>query len=427
VPVVKIAVVGGGSTYTPELVDGLIQEAGALGLARVSLMDVDRERLEVVAGFCERMRAHAGAPFRLEAGGDLDAALDGADFVLTQVRVGGQRGRHLDTRLGLDHGLIGQETTGVGGFAKALRSVPVTLEVCRRMEARCPDAWLVNFTNPSGLVTEAVLKHGRERAIGLCNIPINLRMDVARLLGVPPARVELDYLGLNHLSWVRRVLVDGEDVLPRAVELFSGAGRPANIPEELDYPPDFVRALGMLPSSYLRYYYLPRRALLELQARTKSRAEEVMEVEQELLALYRDPAQRVKPAALEKRGGAYYSRAAVELIGALAGDKGDRQVLNARNAGALACLPPEVVVELDCRVDARGATPLPVAEPGPEIRGLLQHVKAYEELAVEAAVRASRRLAILALVNHPLVGDAALAVTLVDEIARVHGLRWQEG
>jgi 6-phospho-beta-glucosidase len=423
---VKIAVVGGGSTYTPELVEGLIQAAAGLRLACVSLMDIDPERLTVVAGFCERMRAHAGAPFRLEATGSLDASLEGADFVLTQVRVGGQRGRHLDTRLGLDHGLIGQETTGVGGFAKALRTVPVMLEVCRRMAERCPAAWLINFTNPSGLVTEALLKHGRERVIGLCNIPLNLRMDIARLLGVEPARVQLDYLGLNHLSWVRRVLLDGQDVLPRALEQFTGAGRPANIPEELDYPPEFVRALGLLPSSYLRYYYLPRRALAELLARPKSRAEEVMQVEAELLRTYRDPTQRTKPAALEKRGGAYYSRAAVELVQALAGDRGERHVLNVRNAGALACLPPEVVVELECRVDARGAIPLPVAAPGPEIRGLLQHVKAYEELAVEAAVRGSRRQAILALANHPLVGDAELAVLLVDEIARVHGLAWQE-
>lgn len=422
----KIAVIGGGSTYTPELMEGLIEASAGLGLADVHLMDVDAERLGVVAAFCERMRAQAGSRFSLSSGLDVEAALDGADFVLTQIRVGGQAGRHLDIRLGLDHGLVGQETTGVGGFAKALRTVPVVLELCRSMQRLCPRAWMINFTNPSGLVTEAALKHGRERVIGLCNIPINLAMDAARLLGVPPGRVRLDYLGLNHLSWVRRILVDGEDVLPRALEMSSGAGRPANIPEELDYPSEFVRALGLLPSSYLRYYYLTRRAVADLQARPESRAEEVMRVEAELLAAYRDPQRHEKPEALSKRGGAYYSRAAVSLLQAIAGDTGDQHIVNVQNGAALRCLPPEVVVELNCRVSARGAEPLPVAEPGPEIRGLLQHVKAYEELAVEAAVRQSRRRAILALVNHPLVADAELAVELVDEIARVHGLRWNE-
>lgn len=418
----KIAVIGGGSTYTPELLDGLIQDGPALGLERVSLMDIDAARLEIVGGFCGRMAERAGAPFKVETTTDLGRALDGAGFVLTQVRVGGQAGRHQDILLGKDHGLVGQETTGVGGFAKALRTVPVMLEICREMERGCPDGWLINFTNPSGLVTEAIIKHGRRRAIGLCNNPINLRMEVAERLQVDPGRVELDYLGLNHLSWVRRVLIDGHDVLPGVLDRLTSAGRPANIPEELDYPPEFVRALGMIPSSYLRYYYLTRKAVAEIASRKKSRAEQVMEIEDRLLEIYADPGQAEKPAELEKRGGAFYSRAALDLVLAIHTDSGRRQIVDARNGGAIACLPEDCVVEVPCAIGAGGANPLALDPPPPEIRGLLQHVKAYEELAVEAALTRSRRLALLALTAHPLVADVELACKLVDEISSRHGI-----
>lgn len=419
----KIAIVGGGSTYTPELMEGLIARAAGLGLSECALMDIDDGRLAPVAGFCRRMTARAGADFRITTTAGLDEALDGASFVLTQVRVGGQAGRHKDIRLGLRHGLVGQETTGVGGFAKALRTVPVMLDVCRRMERLCPRAWLINFTNPSGLVTEAMLKHGRERVIGLCNIPVNIQLDIADHLGVDPGRLELDSLGLNHLSWVRRVLLDGRDVLPALLDRLMGAGRPANMPEELDYPPAFVQALGMVPSSYLRFYYLTRRVVQELEARPQSRAEEVFAIEQELWDIYRDPRQDEKPALLGERGGAYYSRAALDLLEAIHFDRGARLVVDTRNRGAIACLPDDCTVEVPCRVDAAGACPLPLDPPQPAIRGLMQHVKAYEELAVEAAVHRSRRLALLALVAHPLVADAELAVTLVDEICTDHAIQ----
>jgi 6-phospho-beta-glucosidase len=422
----KIAVIGGGSTYTPELIEGLIEHNPDLGISDVALMDVDAERLTVVGGFCRRMVAHAGAGFKVITTTDRSAALDGASFVLTQIRVGGQKGRHKDIQLGLRHGLVGQETTGVGGFAKALRTVPVILDICREMQARCPQAWLINFTNPSGLVTEAILKHGRERAMGLCNNPINLKIDVAGYLGVEPGQVELDYIGLNHLSWVRRILVDGKDVLPGVLGAVTGAGRPANIPEELDYPQGFIKSLCMIPSSYLRYYYLTRQAVAELQQKTRSRAEEVMEVEKELMAIYRDPDAKEKPDALSKRGGANYSRAAFELIRAVHLDLKERHVVNVRNRGTIACLPPDCAVEVSCRVDASGAHPLPLDPPGPEIRGLMQHVKAYEELAVRAAVSRSRRAAILALCAHPLVADAELSGILVKEIEDDHGIRFSE-
>lgn len=423
----KVAVIGGGSTYTPELMDGLISSADAFGLEELVLMDVDGPRLDVVARFCERMRSHAGASFGLEASSSVDEAVEGADFVLTQVRVGGQAGRHKDIQLGLRHGLIGQETTGVGGFAKALRTIPVILDLCERMERACRDAWLINFTNPSGLVTEAALKHGRERVIGLCNIPVTLKMDAARLLQVEPERLELDYIGLNHLSWVRRVLVDGQDVLPETLSTLTGAGRPANLPEELDYPGVFLRALGAIPNSYLDYYYRTRRALERLKAKPKSRAQEVMDVEQALLERYRDPDLVTKPPELDERGGAYYSTAAVELMRSLLTGDGARHVVNVRNRSTVSALPPDCVVEVACRVDTDGAHPLPVEPPGPEIRGLMQHVKAYEELTVEAAANRSRDRALLALVSHPLVGDPDLALELLDEIASEHDIDWLKG
>jgi 6-phospho-beta-glucosidase len=422
----KIAVIGGGSTYTPELMEGLINERERLGLEDVFLMDIDENRLRIVGDFCRRMIEHAGAGFRLVTTRGYEDALDGAAFVLTQIRVGGQEARHKDILLGVRHGLVGQETTGVGGFAKALRTIPVVLHLCREMEHRCPNAWLINFTNPSGLVTEAIVKHGRDKVLGLCNNPLNLQIDTAKHLGVEHQKVELDYLGLNHLSWVRRVWVEGKDVLPGTLAALTGKGRPANIPEELDYPEAFVRALGMIPSSYLKYFYQTRKAVDELKKKPKSRAQEVMEVEEELLAAFQDPDLSEKPASFEKRGGANYSRAALELILAIHEDTGTRHVVNVRNGSTLACLPEDCVVEVACRVGAQGATPLPLDPPPPEIRGLMQHVKAYEELAVEAAVTRSKEKALLALATHPLVADVDLAVELVDEISKVHGIEWRQ-
>ncbi len=420
----KISVIGGGSTYTPELMDGLITHASRMDLDEVCLMDIDPGRLDVVGGFCRRMLENSGSPFSLKLTGELDSALDGSSFVITQVRVGGQSGRHKDIMLGLDHDLIGQETTGVGGFAKALRTVPVILDVCRRMERSCPDAWLINFTNPSGIVTEAVLKHGRTRVIGLCNIPVHMKMDVAELLGVPAEKVELDYIGLNHLSWVRKVMVDGEDVLPSMMQKLKQAGRPVNIPEELDYPQEFLEALGAIPNSYLHYYYRTDEALAKLKTKKKSRAQEVMDVEQELLEMYKDPDLKTKPAALDKRGGAYYSTAAVELMNAIISNEGSTHVVNVRCENAIECLPDDCAVEIPCRVDAAGAHFLELDQPDAKIRGLLQHVKAYEELAVQAAVTRKRQAAIMALVSHPLVADPDKALILVDEISKVHGIRW---
>lgn len=414
----KIAVIGGGSTYTPELVEGLIAHAQEMGLERLCLMDIDPERLAVVGGLVRRMVDKAHAPFRVELTGSTQEAVAGADFVLTQLRVGGQQARHDDTLICLAEGIVGQETTGPAGFAKAMRTIPVVLEVCRVMRELAPGAWLINFANPAGIVTEAVLKYGGVQAIGLCNGPINLQINIAKRFGVDYRAVDLDYVGLNHLSWVRKVWVNGRDVsgelLPYKPPVAS------NIPEmQLDQ--EFLNALRMIPSSYLNYYYLTADVVRHLQAQPKTRAQRVIEIEEKLLAAYRDPNLAEKPKELEQRGGAYYSTVAVSLIRAIVTNSGARHIVNVQNNGAMPELPWDAVIEVTASVDRRGAHPFPVGRLEPEIRGLIQHVKAYEELTVEAAVRRDYHKALLALANNPLVDSVHKAKRILDRFIERHG------
>ncbi len=410
----KIAVIGGGSTYTPELLDGLLERRAALGLESVALHDIDGPRLAAVAGFCERVAEHRGAPGLVRATLDRDQALDGADFVVNQVRVGGQQARHADIQLCLEFDLIGQETTGMGGFAKALRTIPVTLDLCRAIERVCPDAWLLNFTNPSGLVTEAILDHGHPKAIGLCNVPMDARMALAAHLGVEAHRIDFDYVGLNHLSWLRRVTVEGRDVTDAVLEALAG-GTPANLPDLID-PPHLVRAVGGFPLYYLRFFYHRAAMLASLKAAPRSRAQEVMEIEDRLLAIYRDVTQHEKPAALSERGGAYYSVVAVELVEAISLDLGTEQVVNVRNEGAIPNVEPKAVVEIPARIARSRAVPRPTAPLTPAQLGLLQAVKSYEQLTIEASVRKSRDAAIAAMLVHPLGPDADRVEALLDRI-----------
>jgi 6-phospho-beta-glucosidase len=414
----KLTVVGGGSSYTPELADGLGRRAESLGLDSLVLMDIDRERLELVGGFIRRLLARLAPSVSLVLESDLDRALEGADFVVAQIRVGGQDARLRDETSPMRFELLGQETTGIGGFRKAMRTVPELLRIVRAMEKHAPDAVLVNFTNPVSIVTQAVLQHSSVRAIGLCNIPIGLRMDLAEILDIEPAQIRLDSVGLNHLSFVRRVLVCGEDVLPSLLEQAAGgrAGRPANIPE-LDYPKEFIQALGMIPSDYLRYFYLQRETIAEQQAAKQTRAQEVMDIEGELFAHYADPAQDDKPAALSKRGGAYYSHAALEVIEAILTDANRELVVDVQNGSAVAELAEDVVVEVPCLVGKSGSRPLPQRPLEPAIRGLIQQVKAYEDLTVQAAMTRSRAAALLALAAHPLVPSVAIATEVVAELA----------
>jgi 6-phospho-beta-glucosidase len=403
----KIAVVGGGSTYTPELVQGFATRESRLPVEELVLLDLDQERLEVVGGLARRMLGRAGWKGRLALTGRREEAIDGADFVVVQLRVGGQAMRLADETLPLSYGCIGQETTGPGGFAKALRTVPVVLELAEETARRAaPGAWLVDFTNPVGIVTQALLDQGH-RAIGLCNSAIGFQRRFAAHFGVAPERVELEHVGLNHLTWERAVVIDGVDRLP---ELLEQQAEP--IAADLGLPAELLHTLHAVPSHYLRYYYATS-TVLDEQRRRPSRAQQVMDIERDLLALYRDPSLDTKPELLERRGGAFYSEAAAALIASLHAGTSDVQVADVRNDGALPGLPDDAVVELPALIDAAGARPLPQAPLAPEFLGLVQQVKAYERLAVHAAVHGDRTVALKALLANPLVREYRIAVPLL--------------
>lgn len=415
----KITVIGSGSTYTPELVEGLIEHGKALGVTHLSLFDVNAERQEVVGNLIHRMVQKAGSPFQVNVTQDRQEAITGAAFVLNQIRVGGQQARHDDTIFCLEEGVIGQETTGAAGFAKALRTIPVVLDICSDIRRYAPSAWLINFTNPAGIVTEAVLKYGDVPVIGLCNAPIGIQMMYAKKYGVGPEAIDLDYVGLNHLSWVRRIFVSGEDKTAEA--LANPPSKAANIPD-LEINDAFWHALGMLPNGYLNYFYMTDEMVAHLKSQEKTRAEEVMAIEETLLEKYRDPDLKEKPKELEKRGGAYYSTVAVSLIRAIATNSGARHIVNVRNNGTLPDLPDDVAIEVTASVDRRGAHPYVIGRVEPEIRGLMQQVKAYEELTVEAAVHNDYNKALLALANNPLVPSIHKAKRLLDRFITHHNL-----
>lgn len=418
----KIAVIGGGSTYTSELIEGCLHARDEVPVGEIWLMDINPTRLEILGAFAQRMVNTAGASIQISTTADRQAAIAGADFVISQFRVGGMESRNQDIRLGLRHNTIGQETTGVGGFAKALRTIPVALDVCRDMRALAPSAWLINFTNPSGLVSEAIMKYGGVKVIGLCNVPITMKMMIARAMRWDAARVRLDYVGLNHLGWVRHVYLDGEDRMDQVlgkIDFFLRLPIVSRLAGKY-FDRELIQALRMLPSPYLRYYYNTAQVLEEERRAKKNRAEVVMELEQRLLERYKDPRLKRKPRELGQRGGAYYSTAAVQLISALHNDAGDEQIVNVRNGDCIADLPPDAVVEVPCVIHKDGARPLPVGHVEPVIRGLMQAVKTYEQLAVEAAVHGDRRMAFQALLAHPLIRQADLAKALLEDLLVVN-------
>ncbi len=405
----KLAVIGGGSTYTPELADGLARLD--LPVDEVVLVDPDESRLAAVGPVSKRIMARYGHPATVRWTGSLDDGLDGADAVLVQLRIGGQAARQRDETWPLDCGCIGQETTGAGGLAKALRTIPKILDIAERHWFRAsPGATIIDFTNPVGIVTRALLTAGY-RAIGLCNVAIGFQRRFAAMLGVEPSRLSLGHVGLNHLTWERSVMVDGVDRLPELLD-----AHVKEISEEIELPADVVRHLGMIPSYYLRYYYAHDIVVSELRG-ARTRAEAVMAVEAELLKMYADPALDTKPEALSKRGGAFYSDAAVDLLTGLIGRGVDApQVVNVTNAGVLPFLPDDAVVEVPAMIGADGAVPLPVAPVEPLLRGLIAHVFAYEELALDAALRGGRQRVYDALLAHPLVGQYDVAECLTDKL-----------
>lgn len=420
----KVAVIGGGSTYTPELVNGFLERIDKFPLKELWLMDIDPDRLEIVGGFARRMVAARGDPFEVVLSTNQRESVSGASYVTTQLRVGQMEARRRDEYLGKRHGLVGQETTGVGGMAKALRTIPVILKIARDMRELAPGALLANFTNPSGLVTQALSKYAPEvLAVGVCNVAITTKMMILAQLEqatgrqIDPERAELKTLGLNHLSWHHGFTVDGEDVWPQVIEGYlSGLKEEA----EPEWEPHTIEVLKMIPNYYLQYFYHTDRKLAEQENWPPSRAEEVIEIEKELLREYADPALTEPPADLMLRGGAYYSTVATQLLNAHYNDLGETHVVNTRNNGAVKEWPADWVLEMPAKVSRKGVEPLP-AEPLPPVCfGLIAQVKTYELLTVEAAVHGDREAAYQALLAHPLGPKADQIPSVLEDMLETH-------
>ncbi|MGL4521880.1 MAG: 6-phospho-beta-glucosidase [Bacilli bacterium] len=425
---IKIATIGGGSSYTPELVEGFIKRYAELPVRELWLVDIEagREKLEIVGNLAKRMVEKAGVPMEIHLTLDRREALKGADFVTTQMRVGLLDARVKDERIPLNHGMIGQETNGAGGLFKGLRTIPVLLEIAAEMHELCPEAWLINFTNPAGMVTEALLRYSKhKKVIGVCNVPVHLRMQLAKLLEVDSSRIEIDFAGLNHLVYGLAIRIDGED---KTAEILEKLGSPEmelsmrNI-DPLPWNPEFLKAIGALPCPYHRYYYKTSEILekeLEEFAKGETRAEVVKRLEEDLFALYRDPNLQIKPPQLEKRGGAYYSDAACNVISSIYNDKQDVQTLNVQNCGSIDGLPYESAVEVNCIVTKEGPKPIKVGELPVAVNGLVQQIKSFERVSAEAAVEGSYEKALLAMSINPLVPSDNLAKIVLDELLEAH-------
>ena len=420
----KVAVIGGGSTYTPELVNGFLARLDRFPLDELWLMDIDAERLNIVGGFAQRMVTAKGSPFKVVLTTNQREAVTGATYVTTQLRVGQMEARKNDEYLGLRHGLIGQETTGVGGMAKAMRTIPVILKIAQDMqELSAPGAMLVNFTNPAGLVTQALSQYSQIPSVGVCNVPLNAKMMMIAKLEkatgkkIEPEQAELNTLGLNHLSWHRGFTVDGEDVWPQVLNEYIKELKSSEHPE---WEPRTVEVLRMMPNYYLQYFYHTEQKLAQQQKWPPSRGEEVIEIEKGLLQEYADPNLNEPPADLMKRGGAYYSTVATQLLNAHYNDLDETHVVNVKNNGAVKEWPAEWVLEIPSRVRRSGIVPI-ATEPLPSACfGLIAQIKSYELLTVEAAVHGNRDAAYQALLTHPLGPSADKVQTVLDDMLETH-------
>jgi 6-phospho-beta-glucosidase len=423
----KLAIIGGGSSYSPELLDGLFVRLDQIPVSEVWLMDHDEERLNINAAFARRMIKHRGVPCSVHVTTTLRDALVDAKYAITQIRVGQMAARIGDEKLGLKYGIVGQETTGVGGFACALRTIPRILEVAHLMEEVAPEAFLINFTNPAGINTEAVIKHSKIKTVGLCNVPIGMIMDASEHLNYDPSELTMDYVGLNHLSWVRHFYYKGADVTDDVLAKFVEHARKEW--EEEDTRENMVEAikrLGMFCNYYLQYYYSTDTVLKTIQGKTCTRGEEVIEVENALFAKYQDESLAEKPEELSKRGGAHYSTAAFHLVDAIENDRQSRQVVCCRNNGAVPTFDDDVAVEVSAILGKDGARAIQQSAPAPSIRGLMQLIKAYETLTVEAAVKGDRDAAYEAMLLHPLMPNAGVCVKLLDDLLEINK-PWLQG
>ncbi|MGM0523541.1 MAG: 6-phospho-beta-glucosidase [Bacillota bacterium] len=424
----KVATIGGGSSYTPELIEGFIKRYDEFPLTELWLVDIEagKEKLEIVGNLAKRMIKKAGLNIRVELTLDREEALREADFVTTQFRVGLLEARKKDERIPLKYDVIGQETNGPGGLFKGLRTIPVILDITRDMERLCPDAWLINFTNPAGMVTEAVLRYSNiEKVVGLCNVPIGIEMGVSKLLNVDHSRIRIDFAGLNHMVYGLNVFLDGENVTEHVVEKLTDPKQTSFVKniDGIGYDPSFIRALGVLTCPYHNYYY-KHRDMLEKQQKEAdeqgTRAEVVSKLEKELFELYKDDTLDIKPPQLEERGGAYYSDAAVRLITSIYNDKRDIQPVNTRNNGAIASIPDDSAVEISSVITKDGPKPIAIGDLPVAVRGLVQQIKSFERISAEAAVSGDIDLAVLALSINPLTPSDTVAREIVDEMMEAH-------
>jgi 6-phospho-beta-glucosidase len=418
----KLTVIGGGSSYTPELADGIIKNYKTFPVSELVLVDIEegREKAEIICAFVKRMFLRAGLPVHVSVSLDRRSALTGSDFVVSQFRVGGLAARSSDEKIPLKYGVIGQETTGPGGFTNALRTIPKALELCRDIQDVCPEVWLINFTNPSGIITEAINRHTGVKCIGLCNVPINMEREICKALGMDKKQVHCHFAGLNHLSFIGKLYVNGNDMLQSKRGLpVIGESVVKNITGP-NIPADVIEAFGLIPSPYLRYFYLERdmfKEEIEKYKQTgKTRADEVVETEAVLFEKYCDESLTEKPEELSKRGGALYSEAAVALMNSIWNDSGDMHVVNTPNRGAITDLPFDAVVETNCIIGKQGAMPLAYGPLPGQISGLVHQVKAYERLTIEAAVSGDAKKAVIALANNPLVRDVKTAKAMFTDL-----------
>jgi 6-phospho-beta-glucosidase len=425
---VKIVTIGGGSSYTPELVEGFIKRYDELPVRELWLVDIEegKEKLEIVGNLAKRMIEKAGLPIDVHLTLDRKAALKDADFVTTQFRVGLLDARSKDERIPLKYGVLGQETNGPGGLFKGLRTIPVILDICKDIEELCPNAWLINFTNPAGMVVEAVLRYSNiKKVVGLCNVPIGIEMGVAKLLDVDHSRIRIDFAGLNHMVYGLDVYVDGISVKDKVIDLLTDPANSSFVKniDGLGWEPEFIRSLNVLTCPYHMYYY-KKDQMLEKELKNyengETRAEVVQKLEKELFELYKNPDLAIKPPQLEERGGAYYSDAAVRLISSIYNDKRDIQPVNTQNNGAITGIPSDSAVEVSCMITKDGPKPIVVGELPVQVQGLVQQIKSFERVAAEAAVTGDYEKAILALTINPLTPSDSIAKEIVNEMLEAH-------
>lgn len=424
----KVVIIGGGSSYTPEIIEGLILRQDEFPVDIISLVDIEsgKEKLEIVGQLAKRMIEKAGVSIELSWTLDRREALNGADFVSTQIRVGGLKAREKDERIPLSHGLIGQETNGAGGIFKAFRTIPVLLDLAKDVSEICPDAWIINFTNPAGIVTEALLKHGmHKKVIGVCNIPYNMTQSAAEILKEDPNNVRIEFIGMNHFVFGSKVLVNGEDKLSKVIEALVNQSvdfSPANIVSS-GWSETFLEAMNMLPNPYHQYYYQKESTLkkdLKAYQDNGTRAEQVQVIEEELFNEYKNPQLDIKPEALEKRGGAYYSDVACSLMSSIYNNSQNIMTVNTLNNGAIVDFAEDAVIEVNCLITKEGPVPLTVGRLPQQIKADILMMKAFEEQVIKASISGDYRDAYLAFVMNPLIKDEKKAKVILDELLNAH-------